>query len=127
MSVLKKIGQVLLKAGEVAGEVTGFPFLSTLLKSSPAGAVAGLVLGDLAKVAQIVAVIEAGYSTIDSAAKLGSAKLSAASPMVQQIILDWAASNLPGHSKLKVDGATFAGHVKAFTSAFVDILNDFGE
>lgn len=127
MSVLKKIGQVLLTAGSIASEVMGFPFLSTLLGASKAGAVATTALGDLSKVAQIVTVIESGFATISGAEKTGSAKLRAATPMVQQIILDWAQSNLPGHSKLKVDAPVFAGHVSAFTSAFVDILNDFGE
>jgi hypothetical protein len=46
--------------------------------------------------------------------------------MVKQLILDWADSNLPGHNHLKVDAPTFEGHVASFTSAFVDILNDFG-
>lgn len=126
-SVLKKIGQVILTAGGIATEVMGFPFLSTLLSGSKAGGVVGLALGDLGKVAQIVSVIETGYASIDSAGGLGSAKLKAATPMVQQVILDWASSNLPGHNKLKVDASVFSSHVSAFTSSFVDILNDFGE
>lgn len=126
-SVLSKIGQVLLTAGSVATEVMGFPFLSGLLGASKAGVYTGVVLGDLSKVAQIVSVVETGFAAIAPADQTGSAKLKAATPMVQQIILDWASSNLPGHNKLHVDGPTFAGHVSAFTSAFVDMLNDFGE
>lgn len=126
-SVLKKIGQGIITGGGIAAEVLGIPFLSTLFKASPAGAVAEVVLGDLSKVAQIVSVVETAYTTIDQTAQLGSAKLKAATPFVQQIILQWAESNLPGHNKLKVDGSVFAGHVGAFTSAFVDILNDFGD
>lgn len=126
-SVLKKIGQVILTAGSVAAEIGGFPFLSTLLSGSKAGGVATAVLGDLGKVAQIVSVIETGFASLGSAPDLGSAKLKAATPMVQQIILDWASSNLPGHDKLKVDATKFSADVSSFTSAFVDILNDFGE
>jgi hypothetical protein len=48
-------------------------------------------------------------------------------PMVKQVVLSWAQSNLPGHNSLKVDAQVFDNHVAAFTSSFVDILNDFGE
>lgn len=126
-SVLSKIGQVLLTAGGIAAEVMEFPFLSTLLGGSRAGAVAATALGDLSKVASIVSVVETGFAAIAPADKTGSAKLKAATPMVQQVILDWAGSNLPGHNKLHVDPQIFAAHVGAFTSAFVDILNDFGD
>lgn len=126
-SVLKKIGQALLTAGSVATEVMGFPFLSTLLSSSKAGGMVELGLGDLSKVAQIVSVVEAGFAAIAPSDQTGSAKLKAATPMVKQIVLDWATSNLPGHSSLKVPATTFDNHVAAFTSAFVDILNDFGD
>ena len=125
--VLKKIGTVLFEAGGVASQVMGFPFLSTLLSGSKAGGMIELGLSDLGKVAQIVSVVEAGFAAIDPSHKTGSAKLKAATPMVKQIVLDWANSNLPGHNKLKVTPTEFDNHVGAFTSAFVDILNDFGE
>ena len=127
MSVLKKIGQVLLTAGSVASEIMGFPFLSTLLGSFKGGAIVTTALGDLGKVSQIVSVVESGFAAILPTDKTGSQKLAAASPMVQQVILDWANSNLPGHNKLKVDPSVFAGHVQGFTSSWVDILNDFGD
>lgn len=124
MSVLKKIGQVILTAGGIATEVMGFPFLSGLLgKVSP---VAPTVLGDLGKVAQIVSLVEVAYPSIDGG-KTGSAKLAAASPLVGQVIQSWAESNLPGHNKLKVSPTIFKAHVATFTGAFADILNDFGE
>lgn len=127
-SVLKKIGQVLLKTGEVATEVMGFPFVSALLggASGTLGKVASTattVVGDLGSVAQIISLMEVAFPTTGS----GSQKLAAAAPVVQQIILTWAQSNLPGHSKLKSDPASFAQHVAAFTSSFADILNDFGD
>lgn len=127
MSVLKKIGQVLLTAGGAASEVMGFPFLANLLGASKIGATVELGLSDLSKVAQIVSVVETSYAAIDAAGKTGSAKLAAAKPMVQQLIQSWADSNLPGHNKIKVDPSVFSGHVSDFTSAFVNILNDFGE
>jgi len=127
LSVLKKIGQVILTAGGVASEVMGFPFLSTLLKGSAIGGQVLAGVGDLSSVASIVAQVEAGFAALSPTEKTGSAKLRAATPMVQQVILSWAASNLPGHNKLKADPAVFSGHVGAFTSAFVDLLNDFGE
>jgi hypothetical protein len=126
-SVLSKIGQVILTAGSVATEVMGFPFLSTLLKGSAIGSQVVTGIGDLSSVASIVSQIEVGFAAIAPADQTGSAKLKAATPMVQQVILSWAASNLPGHNKLHVDAQTFSGHVSAFTSAFVDILNDFGD
>ena len=109
-SVLSKIGQVLLTAGSVATEVMGFPFLSGLLGATPAGKV-----------------VEIGMQAIAPTDKSGSAKLTAAIPMVKQVILSWAQSNLPGHSSLKVDAQTFDTHVGNFTSSFVDLMNDFGD
>lgn len=126
-SVLSKIGQVLLTAGSVASEVMGFPFLANLLGASKTGSMVELALGDLGKVAQIVSVVEAGFAAIAPADQTGSAKLKAATPMVQQVILSWAESNLPGHSSLKVPAQKFSEDVAAFTSAFVNILNDFGD
>jgi len=126
-SVLSKIGHVLLTAGSVATELMGFPFLAGLLGATPAGKIAEIGLSDLGKVAQIVSQVEIGFQAIAPTDKSGSAKLTAAIPMVKQVVLSWAQSNLPGHSALKVDAQTFDTHVGNFTSSFVDILNDFGE
>lgn len=126
-SVLSKIGQVVLTAGSVASEVMGFPFLSTLLKGSAIGAQVVTGVNDLSSVASIVSQIEVGFAALSPTEKTGSAKLQASVPMVKQVILSWAHSNLPGHDSLKVDPAVFSSHVGAFTSAFVDILNDFGD
>ena len=126
-SVLSKIGHVLLTAGSVATEVMGFPFLSGLLGATPTGKIVEIGLGDLGKVAQIVSQVEIGFQAIAPTDKTGSSKLTAAIPMVKQVLLSWAQSNLPGHSSLKVDAQTFDTHVGNFTSSFVDILNDFGD
>lgn len=125
MSVLKKIGQGILKGGAIATEIMGFPFVSTLLGGSKAGAIAGTVLTDFSAVAQILSFAEVAFPGI-AGAKTGSQKLQAAAPIVEKVILQWASSNLPGHNKVK-DGTAFSAHVKALTSDFADILNDFGE
>ncbi len=126
-SVLKKIGQVILTAGGIAGEVMGFPFLANILGATKAGGMVELGLSDLSKVASIVSQVEIGFQAIAPGDTTGSAKLKAATPMVKQVVLAWAQSNLPGHSALKSDPVTFDNHVAAFTSSFVDILNDFGD
>src|SRR3981189_96487 len=126
MSVLSKIGQVLLKVGSIASEIMGFPFIGQLLGGTKAGAVVATTLGDFNSVAQILSFMEAAYPSLDGA-KTGSQKLNAAAPLVAQIVLVWAQSNLPGHNKLKVDAAVFADRVKALTSAFADLLNSFGD
>ena len=127
MSVLKKIGEVLLKVGSIASEIMGFPFIADLLGTAgKAGTVATTVLGDFGSIAQVLSLMEAAYPSVDGS-KTGSAKLAAASPVVAQIVLTWAQSNLPGHNKLKVDPSIFASRVSALTSAFADILNSFGD
>jgi|SRR6266568_1903162 len=115
-----------MKAGSIATEVMGFPFVAQLLGSSRYGAVAGTVLGDFATVAQVVSLVEAAYPSIGGS-KTGSSKLATASPIVEKVVLQWAASNLPGHNKLRVEGKIFSSHVRQLTSSFADILNDFGE
>lgn len=127
MSVLKKIGTILLKVGGVATELMGFPFIAQLLGAAGRpGQVAATVLGDFGSVAQVLSLMEAAYPSIDGS-KTGSAKLAAASPVVAQIVQTWAQSNLPGHNKLKVSPEVFATHVQGFTSSFADIMNDFGD
>ena len=126
-SVLSKIGHVMLTAGSVATELMGFPFLGSLLGATPAGRIVEIGLGDLGKVAQIISQVEIGFTAIAPNDKSGSEKLKATIPMVKQVVLAWAQSNLPGHASLKVDAQTFDNHVGNFTSSFVDILNDFGE
>lgn len=126
MSVLKKVGLVLLKVGSIASEIMGFPFIAQWFGGSKAGAIVGSVLGEFSSVAQVLTMTEVAYPSIDGA-KTGSQKLNAAAPLVAQIVLVWAQSNLPGHNKLKVDPAVFADRVKALTSAFADLLNSFGD
>ena len=128
-SVLKKVGQALLKVGSVATEVMQMPFVSQILNSA-AGALGPKIgtavqtgIGDLNSLASILGLAEVMIPGTGT----GSQKLAAASPVVGQIVLAWAQSNLPGHNKLKVDPAVFQQHVTAFTSSFADIMNDFGD
>jgi hypothetical protein len=124
-SVLKKIGQVLLQTGSVATSVMGIPFVSQVLSSAggKAGTVVQTTVSDFNSVAQVLSLMEVAFP----AGGTGSQKLTAASPVVGQIVLAWAQSNLPGHNKLKSDPAVFQQHVTALTSSFADILNDFGD
>lgn len=128
-SVLKKVGQVLLKGGEIATEVMGMPFVSQLLGGAgsllggKAGTVITTVASDFTSIASILGFMETAFPATGS----GSQKLEAAAPVVQQIVLNWAQSGLPGHNKLKSDPTVFAVHVKALTSSFADIMNDFGD
>ncbi len=127
MSVLKKIGLVLLKVGSIASELLGFPFVAQLLgQTGKTGTVVNTVLSDFGTMAQAVSMAEVAFPSI-AGAKTGSQKLEAAAPLIQQQILLWAQSNLPGHNKLLVTPQQFADHCKLLTSDFADILNDFGE
>lgn len=129
-SVLKKIGQTILTASGIATEVMQFPFVSSLLTgaASKLGATGTAIttgIGDLNSVAQIISMMEVAFPNVNG--PTGSAKLAAAAPLVQQVILNWAQSNLPGHDIIKVDPATFAEHCAAFTSDFANLMNDFGD
>lgn len=129
-SVLKKIGTVLLDGGEIATEVLGFPFVSQLLGnikigSGTAATAVTTVTSDLNTIASIISAAEAMFPSV-SGAQTGSSKLTAAAPLVQQALMSWAASNLPGHSKVK-DPQKLALAASEITSGFADLLNSFGD
>lgn len=128
-SVLKKIGTVLIDGSQIATQVLGFPFISQLLGqikvgTGTAATVAAPVVSDFNAVAGILSTVEAAYPTI-AGAKIGSAKLVAAAPLVQQVVMSWAQSNLPGHTKV-LDPTKLATASAALASNFADILNSFG-
>jgi hypothetical protein len=122
-SVLKKIGLVLLDGAQIATEVLGMPFISGLLGSvgTKIQGATITVLSDFNSVAQIVSLMEAAFAGPGT----GPQKLAAASPLVQQLVMSWALSNLPGHNKVK-DPALLATSVSGLTSSFAGILNSFG-
>lgn len=127
MSVLSKIGNILRTVAAVGSEIAGFPFIAQLIGAIPgkAGAVATTAVSDFGSVAQIISIVEAGI-TAEAGQKTGSAKLAAATPSVQQVLLTWAQSNLPGHNKVK-DPAKLSAAAAGITSNFADFLNALGD
>lgn len=126
-SVLKKIGIVLLDGAQIATQVLGFPFLSQLLSqvNPKAGQIINTVVSDWNTLAGILSTAEAMFPSVVGA-QTGPAKLNAAAPLVQQALLTWASSSLPGHSKVK-DSQKLADSARAIASGFADFLNSLGE
>lgn len=127
MSILSKIGSVLRTVAVVGSDLAGFPFIGQLIGAIPgkAGQVATIAYSDFNAVAQVLSIVEAGVPSVNGV-KTGSQKLSIAAPIVQQIILTWAHSNLPGHDKVK-DPAKLATAAAGIASNFADALNAFGD
>jgi hypothetical protein len=123
VSVLKKIGQVLLNGGAIATEIMGFPFVSQLLgQYSPR--VLGTVqvgISDFNTLSSIATMLETAFPTTGS----GSQRVAAGAPLIQQSVLLWAQSNLPGHNSVK-DPAKLATACANLLGAWADIMNSFG-
>lgn len=132
MSVLRKIGQAILRGSAVGTEIMQLPFVSQLLAGAATaigghtGAGITTAIGDFNAVSGIIATGEVMFPSI-AGSKTGSAKLTAATPLVATVVQRWAESNLPGHNKLHVDPEVFSSHCKDLTSAWANILNDFGD
>lgn len=129
-SVLSKIGTVILDGSKIATEVLGFPFISQLLGgikvgTTTAGNIATTAANDFNTLAGIVSTAEVMIPSV-AGAKTGSQKLAAASPLVQQALLAWAQSNLPGHASVK-DPALLAKAAGEITGGFADFLNALGD
>lgn len=126
-SVLKKIGQVILAGSQVATQIMGFPFLTQLLSGAnpKVGQIVNTTTSDLNTIAGIISTAEAMFPSANGS-KTGSMKLSAASPIIQQALLTWATSNLPGHSKIK-DPTLLAKASGEITGGFADFLNSLGD
>lgn len=130
-SVLQKIGTVILDGSEIASEVMGFPFITQLLgqvkvgtSGSTVATVATTATSDLNTMASIVSMMEVAFPSI-AGAPTGSAKLAAATPLVQQALMTWATSNLPGHSAVK-DPTLLTKASGEIAGGFADLLNSFG-
>jgi hypothetical protein len=128
ISVLKKIGIVMVDAAADVTKVMGLPFISALLGAIPGklGADIRTGVGDMNTFASIVGAAEIMFPSIEGA-KTGSAKLAAAAPLMQKEMLLWAQSGLPGHNKLVVPPEQFAQACEEFTQATANVLNCFGE
>jgi hypothetical protein len=128
VSVLKKIGTVLLDGSQIATEVMGFPFLSHLIGDVTDASLSG----DFSTLATIISSAEAMFpSTPPSspaavATKTGPAKLTASAPLVQQKLLAWAKKNLPGHNKIH-DQAKLNAAAAGIASNWADFMNSLGE
>lgn len=128
--MLKKIGTVLIDGAQIATNVLGMPFISQILGgikigSTTVGAVATTAVSDWGTVAGILSTAEAMFPSI-AGSKTGDAKLTAATPLIQQALLTWAQSNLPGHSKIK-DPTLLAKAAGEITGGFADFLNALGD
>ncbi len=112
MTFLKKLGQILLQATEI---VTGFSGLAQQFMPGSSG-VMQVISKDLAAIAQIVAEVEAIGQAMNLA---GPQKLSAASPLVAQIILQ---SSLLVNHKI-ADEVLFKKACSELAGGMADLLN----
>lgn len=130
MGTLKKIGLAIVKGTAIAAEIAQMPFVAEILTSFIPGRPGQIVqtgISDLNAVAKILAITEAGSAAVnDPAAKTGSDKLNRAAPSVQQILLTWATSNLPGHNKVK-DSAKVAEGARQVTSGLALFMEGLGD
>ena len=124
LSVLKKIGQVLVTGGQVATQLMGFPFITSLLGQLSPKIQQGIQtgIGDFNALAGIATMMETAFPTTGS----GSQRVAAGAPLVQQAILLWAQSNLPGHNKVH-DPSKLANAAAGILANWADAMNSFGE
>lgn len=115
MTFLSKLGKVLATIVNIAGMAAGIgPILQGFL-GSKVGAVVGTAVNDLTAIGQTVLSAE----TIIQAPGSGAAKLSAATPLVAQII---QTSELVAGHKIANEALFIQGSQK-ITSGVADILN----
>lgn len=128
MNFLKKLGLALVKISGLALGFMGIPFVSELLGVHPqAGAITQTVFSDLNAIAGIITTVEATFAAIsDPGLKTGSQKLQAAAPQIQQVLLAWAQSNLPGHNKV-VDPVKLQTAATQIAGGMADLLSAFGD
>jgi hypothetical protein len=130
MNFLKKIGLVLVKGAEAAGQLLGFgPVISMVLGFLPKGlqGVASTGVSDLTLIAKEIITAEKMFAAVsDPNAKTGSQKLIAAAPGVSLILDQWAQSGVLGSVKVK-DKAKADAAVKTITSGLADYLSACGD
>ena len=121
MKFLKKLGVAIAKGSVVLGKVTGYwPMIEGAVQTfAPKAADEMATIGDtLTKIGGVVVQVEA----VGAALQLpGAQKLTAASPLVAQLILQ---SDLARGRKID-DQEEFARGVAKITEGVVDVLNSF--
>ena len=123
MTFLKKLGQIILKVGEVAAELAGAgPLVTQFLGSgSKVGATVTTVVSDLSQIGQLVTTIEAAFAAIPNST--GAQKLQAAIPLVASVI---KTSEIVSGKKIAND-ALFTQAVQEYVQATVDLLNSIDQ
>lgn len=120
MTFLKKFGLEVLKIVQI---VLGLaPVVSQAIPS--AGGYVTTVKDTLAKIADLVAIVESAFAAVsDPSAKTGPQKLQAVTPLVAQAILE--SSLLAGH---KIANATlFEQAAKEIAGGVADLLNSLDQ
>lgn len=126
VSILKKIGTVIVDGAAIGSEIMGFPFVSQLLTglNPKISGTVTTVTSDLNTIAGIITTAEAMFPSV-AGAKTGSQKLAAVTPVVQNALQAWATSNLPG--KKSKDPALFTKAAGEISQGMVDLLNSYGD
>lgn len=127
VSVLKKIGQVIVTGAAVGSEVMGFPFVAQLLGSinPKVGTIVTAASSDLNTLAGIVTTAEAMFPPTATTPQTGSQKLAAATPLIQTALEAWATSNLPG--KKPKDPALATKGAGEVAQGIADFMNAYGD
>jgi len=130
MNFLKKLGLLLAKGAEVAGEIMGYgPIVSIITGILPKKASEAVMTGisDLTLIAKEIITVEKVVTAINGPdAKTGSQKLIAAAPGIALIMDQWATSGVLGSVKCK-DKAKADVAVKGIASNMADFLSAYGD
>jgi len=126
VSVLKKIGTIIVDGAAIGSEIMGFPFVSQIIgaASPKVQSVATTATSDINTLASIISTAEVMFPSV-AGAQTGSQKLAAATPLIQQALQAWATSNLPG--KKPKDPALMTKAAGEITTGLVDFLNSYGD
>lgn len=124
-SILGKIKNAFIQFATVGLSVIeqALPFISPFLPKSVVGAIE-TGIGDLTAIATVVTKVEAIKASVGGLTP--SQALAAAQPDVEQLVMTWVKSGLPGSGKV-IDPAKFSLGCGQLTSAMVTILNSVGE
>ena len=126
VSVLKKIGTVIVDGAAIGSEVMGFPFVSQLIGglSPKIGTTVTTVTSDLNTIASIITTAEAMFPPTSATPQTGSQKIAAVTPLVQAALQAWATSNLPG--KKPQNAALLTKGAGEVAQGIVDVMNSYG-